>query len=289
MAGTKKRGPMDAAAGLRRMERLLGGAAKGKKKHEQEAQQLVYDAWESPADQAVELLQQALELDPTNVDAWLGLLELGRPPPDEQIGVLRRLVVLGQENLGKDFNELKGAFWGFHETRPYMRARGKLAHLLKETGQWEEAAAEYEAMLELNPNDNQGVRYELMAAYLALDQVEKARKLFKTFAGERKHSTVWAWAYVLERQLSGALNEARQALVDARKQNPHAQAYFLGHRKLPKNMPGSYGIGTREEAMIAWDILRTAWEKHPEAILWLSDECGKSKTGPAPGDFRIVP
>ncbi|HRT04789.1 MAG TPA: tetratricopeptide repeat protein [Kiritimatiellia bacterium] len=289
MAEKKKRKPLDAAAGLRQMERLLGGAARGKKKQEQEAQQLVYDAWESPADQAVELLQQALELDPANVDAWLGLLELGGPPPDEQIGLLRRLVAMAQENLGADFNEYKGAFWGFHETRPYMRARGKLAHMLTETGQWEEAAAEYEAMLELNPNDNQGVRYELMTAYLTLERMEGARKLFKTFAGERKHSTIWAWAYVLERRLSGALDEARQALAVARKQNPHAPPYFLGHRKLPKNMPGSYGIGTREEAMIAWEILRPAWEKHPEIIQWLAGECGESQTGPNPADFRIVP
>lgn len=288
MAEKKKQKPMDAAAGLRQMERLLGGAAKGKKKNEQEAQQLVYDAWESKADAAVPLLLAATERDPTNVDAWLGLLELGRPSQEEQIGILRRLVAMGQKNLGADFKELKGAFWGFHETRPYMRARGKLAHLLMETGQWEAAAAEYEAMLELNPNDNQGVRYELMTVCLASDRLEAARRLFKKF-DERKFSANWAWAYVLERYLSGAAGEARRALADAQKQNSHAQAYFLGHRKLPKNMPGSYGIGTREEAMIAWDILRPAWEKHPAAIQWLAGECGESKTGPQPGDFKIVP
>lgn len=289
MAEKKKQNPMDAAAGLRQMERLLGGAAKGKKKNEQEAQQLVYDAWELDADAAAELLVKATELDPTNVDAWLGLLQMSSLPLEEQIDILRQLVATGEKNIGADFNEFKGEFWGFHETRPYMRARGMLAHLLMETEQWAEAAAEYEAMLELNPNDNQGVRYELMSAYLSLDGLEGARRLFKAFDGERKYSTIWAWAYVLERHLSGALDEARQALADARKQNPHAQAYFLGHRKLPKTMPGSYAIGTREEAMIAWEILQPAWEKHPAAIQWLGEQREGGGRSPKAPNFKIAP
>ena len=279
---------IDAAAGLRQMERLLGGAAKGKNQREQDAQQLVYDAWESDADAACELLTKATQLDPTNVDAWLGLLQMSTLPPEEQIDILRELVAKGKKNLGKDFNEFKGHFWGVHETRPYMRARGMLAHLLVETGRWAEAIAEYEAMLELNPNDNQGVRYELMTADLVMDRLEAARRLFQTY-DERKYSANWAWAYVLERFLSGATDEARKALAVARKQNPHAQAYFLGHRKLPKTMPGSYGMGTQEEAMIAWEILQPAWERHPAAGAWLAGECGESQTGPKPGDFRIVP
>lgn len=288
MAGKKKRKPVDANTVLRQMERVLGGAAKGKKKREQEAQQLVYDAWESEADVAVGLLIEATTLDPANVDAWLGLLELASPSPEEQIEVLRPLVALGQQSLGKDFNEMKGHFWGFHETRPYMRARGKLAQLLVETGQWEEAIAEHEAMLELNPNDNQGVRYGLVGAYLAADRLEGARRLFKKY-DERKFSAVWAWAYVLERFLSGALDEACRALADARKQNPHAQAYFLGRRKLPRSMPGRYSIGSPEEAMIAWELQRPAWEKHPAAVQWLAGECGKSGPGTKPRGFRVLP
>ncbi|HAL91971.1 MAG TPA: hypothetical protein DCM68_02970, partial [Verrucomicrobia bacterium] len=158
----KKRGiegePIDAGSMLRRMERLAGGAAKGKSKREQDAQQLVYDAWEADADAACELLTEATQLDPTNVDAWLGLLQWSTLPPEEQIVILRKLVAMGEQNLGKDFNEFKDHFWGIHETRPYMRARSLLAHVLVETGQWDEGVVEYEAMLELNPNDNQGVR-----------------------------------------------------------------------------------------------------------------------------------
>ena len=43
------------------------------------------------------------------------------------------------------------------------------------------------------------------------------------------------------------------------------------------------------QAMIAWEILQPAWERHPAAGAWLAGECGESQTGPKPGDFRIVP
>ena len=275
MGWVKKRRPVDAESVLRQMERMTGGAAKGKSEQEQEAQQLVYDSWEAAdIDEACDLLAEATRLDPNNTDAWLGLLQYSTLPDEERVGMLRQLVTRGEMALGADFEEFKGHFWGFHETRPYMRVRGSLAILLAKLGRFEEAMAEYEAMLILNPGDNQGVRYGLMGCYLAADRLEGARRLFKEY-DERKFSASWAWAYVLERFLSGEEKAAEKALKAARKQNPHAQAYFLGHRQPPRNMPGSYAMGSREEAIIAWEMLKPAWEKHPAAGEWLRSVSGK--------------
>jgi len=251
----------------------MGGAAKGQAR---EAQDLVYDAWEAadPED-AYALFERAIKLDPSNVDAWLGLMPYAELEGDDQIDFLRKLVAMGEKNLGKKmFKEGKGCFWGILETRPYMRARSQLALCLMEAGRLEESVAEHEAMLELNPNDNQGVRYGLMSLYLALNNLDGARRLFGQYE-EREHSATFAWAYVLERRLAGDEPGAVEALAAARKQNPHAQAHFLEHRRLPKTMPGSYGIGSKEEAVIAWDILRHAWKRHPEAQAWLRGQCGK--------------
>lgn len=270
-----KKKSVDVESLFGRMERLAGGAAKGKKKEQQDAQDLVYNSWEAAnAADALALLTAATHLDPNNVDAWLGLLRFSTLPDEEWLDMLRGLVKMGQKNLGADFKALKGVFWGVHETRPYMRARGALAQRLAKLGRFEEAIAEHEAMLELNPNDNQGIRYGLMGCYLAADRLDGARRLFKEY-DERKYGATWAWAYVLERFLSGAPEEAKKALQEARQQNPHAQAYFLGHRQLPKSMPGSYAIGSREEAIMAWDMLQSAWEKHPAAGEWLAGQRGK--------------
>ena len=277
MSRVKKQRPVDAESVLRQMERLTGGAAKDKSSQEQEAQQMVYDSWEAAdIDEACDLLVAATQLDPRNVDAWLGLLQYSTLPDEEQVVMLRSLVEMGAQNLGADFEELKGHFWGVHETRPYMRVRGSLAILLAKLKRFEEAIAEYEAMLILNPGDNQGVRYGLMACYLAADRLAGARRLFKEY-DERKYSATWAWAYVLERFLSGAPKEAEKALKIAQRLNPHAQAYFLGHRQLPRNMPRSYAMGSREEAIIAWEMLQPAWEKHPAAGEWLRAQHGLSK------------
>jgi len=264
---------LNATALLRRMERLLAGAAKGKRR---EAQTLVYDAWEAAdSDHAFELLTRAVELDPTNVDAWLGLMEYEPLEGEERIELLRRLVKMAESKLGKkEFERGKGDFWGCIETRPYMRARAQLAFRLMEAGRLEESVAEHEAMLELNPNDNQGVRYPLMASYLALNRLDCANRLFQQY-DERKYTAVWAWAYVLERYLAGDMDGAAKALLQARDQNPHAETFFLEHRRLPKQMPRSYSLGSREEAIIAWDILRHAWKRHPKAQAWLRGQCEK--------------
>lgn len=122
----------------------------------EEAQDLFYDAMDAPTVEAeFTLLQKVLTLDPGHTDALLAVLRhrpLGR---DDEIEVLRKIVAVAQKRLGPNpFEEYAGAFWGFHQTRPYMRARSQLAMSLQDAGHIEEAIVELEAMLELNPNDN---------------------------------------------------------------------------------------------------------------------------------------
>jgi len=273
MTTKSKKQSREAESLPQRMERLAGGSGK---RRVREAEDLVFDSWEAAdRDEEVELLSKAVELDPGNVDAWLGLMRYGPLDGKEEIDFLRRLVDLGEKNLGKKlFREGKGIFWGLLETRPYMRARARLAFRLMEAGRLEESVAEHEGMLELCPNDNLGVRYGLMAIYLALNNLEGANRLFQEY-DEREHCAMFAWAYVLERYLAGDAGGATQALAAARKQNEHAEAYFAGLRRLPKKMPGSYSMGSPEEAVIAWEILKPAWKKHAEAQAWLIGQCAK--------------
>ena len=258
-----------------RMERLIGSV---KKRKVDKAADLVFDSWETADnDEAYALLTEAVELDPRNVDAWRGLVDYEPLGREEEIAFLRQLVALGEKNLGKKvFQELKGHFWGVLETRPYMRARARLAQRLVQAGRLEEAVTEHEGMLELCPSDNLGIRYGLMALYLALNNLEGATRLFREY-DEREHFAMFAWAFVLERYLAGDSDGAAEALAAARKQNPYAEAYFSGAKKLPKRMPDAYSTGSQEEAMIAWNILQTAWEKHPSARDWVGGQCAKKK------------
>jgi tetratricopeptide (TPR) repeat protein len=238
------------------------------------AEDLFFAAMEAADDvEALTLLIQAAAFDPTNVDVWLALMNFARLNDDEQTALLRHLVARGATALGaRMFREAKGNFWGMLETRPYMRARFRLAMHLMRTGRLEESIVEHEALLELCPNDNLGARYSLLALYLALARLDGAAQILQRY-NERGFSTIWAWGRVLERYLAKDLKGAGTALRQAQQQNPHAQAYFVGQRKLPRAMPDEYAMGSREEAVIAWDTLQHAWKRHGAAMAWLKTQC----------------
>jgi tetratricopeptide (TPR) repeat protein len=155
-----------------------------------------------------------------------------------------------------------------------MRARAALADALHRAGRIESSVVEVEAMLELNPNDNQGLRYRLLACHLALGKIDDVRRLFERYAGEFDFNTVFAWGKVLECYLSGKPEQALKAMAAAQKQNPSSKAYILGHRKVPKNPPGSYSPGSKEEAACFAVDLQTAWNAHPDAKKWLAANSG---------------
>lgn len=242
----------------------------------EKAQDLLYDAMEAATvEEEFELLQKVLKLDPGHIDALLVMLTHCPLVQDDEIEVLYKIVELAAKRLGpKAFEEFAGAFWGFHETRPYMRARSQLATSLQDAGRIDEAIAELEAMLELNPNDNQGVRYELLANYLARSRLDGASKLFAQY-DECPWNTVFAWGRVLERWLAGDVPGAQQALAEARLQNGYSEAYIKGHRRLPKYAPGSYSPGSKEEAQCFSGSLLMMWQAHPEAMSWLRKQTTK--------------
>lgn len=266
--------PFNPAALRVLMERTLGGLGPNKRNDEERAQDLVYDAMEASTwERRLRLVRQALELDPENVDALLMVAEAADLKGEERIEALRGVVAAGAKRLGKKaFKELVPHFWGFIETRPYMRARERLASALREAGRLDEAAAEYAGMLALNENDNQGVRYELLPVLLTQGRLEEARALMERHKDDCEWSVVFAWGRVLERLMAKDEAGAEKALTVARKQNAHMEAFLKGHRKLPKNLPGSYSPGSKEEAQCYADVLLLAWRAHPEQLAWLSSQ-----------------
>ena len=273
MPKKKSEMPTDGPAAMRLlMEGLLRDLSRDhanqKKSDKDRAQDLVYEAMEArTATDLFRLVNTALELDPANVDARLMRADFRGLEGEARIFELKDIIAGGAKSLGKKaFKELVPNFWGFVETRPYMRARQQLAEAYRVSGCLEEAVLEYNEMLALNENDNQGVRYELLPCLLALDRLEDARKLMQRFEDDCTFSVVFTWCRVLERHLAGDPDGAKTALVTARKQNPHMEAYLKGHRKPPKNLPYSYAEGSKEEAVTFASVLLLAWKKHPGAL-----------------------
>jgi tetratricopeptide (TPR) repeat protein len=235
---------------------------------------------------AIAYALRAVRLNPACLDARVLLAIAAGGPANEFIEELQAIMAVGEADLGPEFfKQNRGEFWGLIETRPYMRARHHLALELYKVGRVAEAIHHYEEMLQLNPGDNQGLRYWLLGHYLEVDDLDGARHLLKTYGDEP--FAMFLWARVLERYLSGDLIGAVEALQQARRQNPHVEPFLVGKAKLPQKRPDYYGIGDVTEAMTCMDAIGPAWKKYREAIQWLKKEHGSGHIFKK-GDIKVV-
>lgn len=92
-------------------------------------------------------------------------------------------VYFGQEY----FKQNKGCFYGLLETRPYMRAVYAKAQILWELGCAKEAISNFKRLLELNPSDHQGVRYNLMVVHLEQRDFEAFDELYDKYGENSFH------------------------------------------------------------------------------------------------------
>jgi tetratricopeptide (TPR) repeat protein len=233
-----------------------------------EAQELLYDAFEEPnRKKRLELVHKALSIYPNSPDAY-NILGEEAGTLEEALTWYKKGVEAGEKELGKKFfAENAGHFWGLIETRPYMRAKENYARTLWEMGKKEKVVEQYEEMLRLNPNDNQGVRYLLTSAYLALKQYEKAETLMKQYDEPTAH--VMYSKLFLSYMKQGINDVTKRVLDEAIDSNPHVIDYLLKKKKLPRHMPAYYGFGDESEAIIYVMENGDLWWSEPKLLEWL--------------------
>jgi len=235
----------------------------------EEAQDLAYEAMEAEDPfEILELTRKALQLDPDCVDALMLMANLTSRSLSEKIKKVKKIINRAEQKLSKKyFEENKGHFWGLVETRPYMRARSSLILALRKSGKTAEAIRHAEEMLELNPNDNQGIRDTLLGMYLETGNLDGARILFKKYPPE--YFAVFLWGQVLERYLSGDLKKAAKVYRKASERNSHVLDYLTGMKHPSFELGNFYSPGEESEAILCLEKIGPAWQKYPEAIEWL--------------------
>ncbi len=187
---------------------------------------------------------------------------------DEALDLWQRGVEAGKEALGADFEKLAGEFWGFLETRPYMRARFGLAWALWKRDAREEAIDHLRAMLALNPNDNQGVRYILAGWLVDTGRDADLGKLLKQYRDD--DMAAWCWTTALAAFRGEGDNPAsRKALTKAMQSNAHVSSYLLGDQPLPKTLPPFTSPGRIDEAVHYAAEGRSGWIATPGALDWV--------------------
>lgn len=233
------------------------------------AQQIMYEAFEteSPRRQ-VALARQALETSPDCADAYVLLAEHAESLP-EALQLYEQGVAAGERALGpQGFREYEGHFWGVLETRPYMRAREGLAGTLWAAGRREEAAEHCRQMLQLNPSDNQGIRYRLACMLLDLEQHDELEQLLQQY--EEDATAEWAYTQaLLAFRQEGDTERARQLLVNAETTNAHVPGYLTGARPIPRSTRDVFALGSDDEAVFYAMAHLPVWKNTPGATSWV--------------------
>ncbi len=235
-----------------------------------QAQDLVYEAWEAADGRSrYALARRALKISPLCADAWLILAERPSLSGQDRREFLERAVKAGELALGEDgFAEYEGHFWGFLETRPYMRARHSLAENRWKSGDHEAAIGHLRAMLDLNPGDNQGLRYVLLAWLLNMRDDTAAEELLRAHSDEASAFICYTQALFAFRK-AGDGKTARKAAVAAWKCNRHVPKLLTQKGGVRFEDSGYYTLGGEDEAAYYIEEYGFAWKETPGAVDWL--------------------
>jgi tetratricopeptide (TPR) repeat protein len=241
----------------------------------EQAQEVVYLALQTHGARRVALAHKALTLSPDCADAYVLLAEAATDPQEAR-RLYEQGIAAGERALGVEMltalRQEEGAFWGLVETRPYLRAREGLAHVLWHLGERAAAIEQGQALLHLNPGDNQGIRYLLATWLLAVGDAEAEVALEELLA---QYPDEWSahWAYTQALQAfrrHGAGRQADQALKRALEVNPHVPLYLLGVLPFPEEWPATYGMGDEQEAVVYLAQAAEPWLETPGAAEWVA-------------------
>ena len=146
----------------------------------------VLDGWDAvhrgDFEEAEAHFQAALDNDPWCVDAYNGLAAIAEERGDVEAAHehYQEAYERAREMLDSESADAYW-WWGDLDTRPYMRARAGLASTYWAREQYRDAIDEYEALLDLNPNDNQGVRFIVGPLYQLAGDLEGALAYYRAY------------------------------------------------------------------------------------------------------------
>jgi tetratricopeptide (TPR) repeat protein len=247
-----------------------------------------------PEQEQLACINVALSLDPTCSDAYLiqGTIAEGNGDYEQARGAYEKAMILSATKLGPDvFEESRRSeqefhFWYSDGSRPYMRSRAALAYLLwRKMGLLQEAIAHFQAMLTLNPGDNQGNRYALLCCLLEAgddEALETALSTHRTYTDESGETieiadTCWyythaCWQFRHQPPPSDdpLIGEATKALRQAFKYNKHVPRLLLNpDERVASSRLGTYAPGDESEAAWYVDFSQKGWKQTPGAMAWL--------------------
>ena len=179
-----------------------------------------------------------------------------------------------KKNVGDEFfKENEGNFWAIPETRTFMGCLFEQTLLFWQNNEKDKAINQLKYLLKLNPRDDQGVRYVLLAYLLELDMLEDAQSLMMSYGDD--YSTYWSFCELLldiKKQEDSAIIEMEFGMcVEC---NEFVVPYLIGDEKIPSDAVGSYDDGDRNEAIFYVQSAGDAWFNDKNALNTLKELYG---------------
>jgi tetratricopeptide (TPR) repeat protein len=236
----------------------------------EQAQNLIFEALEQSDEKGYPLAIKALKMDRDCIEAYeyLGSLE---PISETAILYYKNGIEIGRRIFADTYlKDGIGNFWMIHETRPFMRCLQAYADCLADIEEYADAVAVFEEMIKLNPNDNQGVRDQLLLYLIKINEFNKFRKYDKMYKDD-----------------DGAFSSFNRALFAFKTQGPSKGSNELLQKAIKSNkfvipililktisfdVPGSYGIGDENEAKYYCFFAHKIWHETDGAIEWIKKQ-----------------
>jgi tetratricopeptide (TPR) repeat protein len=250
----------------------ISGAKLGPK---EEAQDLVFAAYDLSKTKGRKNIEFALELDPDCIEAYEYLGAMENSVEVATVFYEKGAAIGRRVYGGKYLAENKGMFWGLHETRPFMRCLSNYAECLYILDRVSESVSVLEELIELNPNDNQGVRDCLMAYLIELREDAKFKKYEAMYKNEIGAFSAYNRALYAFSTNKPAV-EANKKMKKALENNPFVPVQILS-RKPIRDLPNGYRLGSVEEAKTYASFAKNAWRKTDGAIAWLKLHASKQQ------------
>jgi tetratricopeptide (TPR) repeat protein len=168
--------------------------------------------------------------------------------------------------------------WGILDNRPFLRMYASLGLRYQDTGDLDSAKTIFEHLLEMNPDDNQGIRELFCSCYFGLGDIESVLKLCARF--EEDSTPAIAFGRVLALLGSGRTGEAKVALFEAAKYGSNIATEIMKSRHEPVRARdlGYYVVrGSAQEARLYWKDFGKYWKKTPRAVEFVRDQARKGE------------
>ncbi|MBQ0072512.1 MAG: hypothetical protein KBS81_11785, partial [Spirochaetales bacterium] len=194
--------------------------------------------------------KKALELNPRNVDAAMVIAFLeNHKNPIDVLAAYDKVIETEKQYLKRDdyFKLDSGDFWLVFETRPYMRALRERMDYLSNLDRTTDAIKQAEEILELNKNDNQGVRYQLMPLYAQMENLKACLSLLKKY---KEESVGFMLPIAICCYRLGKYKECDEYLMKAYQHNKHLFKVLLDPKTFVDTDISYYSPGEESEMVM---------------------------------------